>query len=524
MSSETVTRPASATTTAQSRRLSGGIVVSLMTVSLIAGFLYLGQRTGWKLLRASAVGQGSAKESGDDWCADHVVPESICVECGGAKPKSFGWCRKHGVSNCPHCNPAAAELSATPTVTEGDLKLVKEALDSSPRVENNRKCKIPERRLQLVNATALKKLGISVEPARRGRAAEWITAPAELTHDPTRVARVSARAEGAIVDVSVAVGDLVMAGDILAVVDSGEIGQAKSEFRQALVDEELKTKTLIGLRGSEGGIAGARIREVESSLEDAKLRVLTARQVLANLGLPIQDLRGATGPDLTQRLQSLGLPTHLTSNRSYGRSSSLIVVRSPIDGEVTSLSAVKGETTEANKPLFVVADASRLWISLSVRLEDAVRVRAGMPVLFQHEGGEGVESAKVNWISPIADERTRGVTVRAELVNQKRVHRAGTFGTGRVVLRDEAKALLVPSEAVHWEGDCHVVFVQDRNFDKDDSPKVFHVRQIRPGATDVAMGAPVTEVAAGLLPGEFVAVANSGLFRSELLKNNLGAG
>jgi cobalt-zinc-cadmium efflux system membrane fusion protein len=35
---------------------------------------------------------------------------------------------------------------------------------------------------------------------------------------------------------------------------------------------------------------------------------------------------------------------------------------------------------------------------------------------------------------------------------------------------------------------------------------------------------PVTEVAAGLLPGEWVATTNSGIFRSELLKNDLGAG
>ena len=53
---------------------------------------------------------------------------------------------------------------------------------------------------------------------------------------------------------------------------------------------------------------------------------------------------------------------------------------------------------------------------------------------------------------------------------------------------------------------------------------MFHVRTVRPGAEDVAAGGPVTEVAAGVLPGEWVAVANSGVLRSELLKNNLGAG
>jgi hypothetical protein len=48
--------------------------------------------------------------------------------------------------------------------------------------------------------------------------------------------------------------------------------------------------------------------------------------------------------------------------------------------------------------------------------------------------------------------------------------------------------------------------------------KVFHVRKVRPGPTDVTpAGTPVTEVIAGVLPGERVATANSGVLRSELL-------
>ena len=85
--------------------------------------------------------------------------------------------------------------------------------------------------------------------------------------------------------------------------------------------------------------------------------------------------------------------------------------------------------------------------------------------------------------------------------------------------------MVVPSDAVHWEGCCNVVFVADRGFDREGGFKVFHVRKVRPGATDATpAGIPVTEVIAGVLPGERVATANSGVLRSELLRNNLGAG
>ena len=80
---------------------------------------------------------------------------------------------------------------------------------------------------------------------------------------------------------------------------------------------------------------------------------------------------------------------------------------------------------------------------------------------------------------------------------------------------------MVPSEAVHWEGCCHVVFVRDKGyFDSKDSPKVFHVRTVRLGAG----AGRLTEIVAGVLPGEVVATKGSDVLRAELLKNNLGEG
>ncbi len=78
----------------------------------------------------------------------------------------------------------------------------------------------------------------------------------------------------------------------------------------------------------------------------------------------------------------------------------------------------------------------------------------------------------------------------------------------------------MPNEAVHWEGDCFVVFVYDKNFFEKDVPKVFHVRKVRIGVKD----AQNTEIIAGVLPGELVAAKSSGTLRAELLKNNLGEG
>lgn len=169
-----------------------------------------------------------------------------------------------------------------------------------------------------------------------------------------------------------------------------------------------------------------------------------------------------------------------------------------------------------------------MWLVLQLRPEDANRVKPGQPVRFRYAAGAGPaasDSGTVAWISPSADEKTRTVPVRVDLPNVSDRHHANTFGTAEVVLREEKDALVVPNGAVHWDGCCNVVFVRDTNYEKPGTPKVVHVRKVRPGAKDVpAAAGPVTEIAAGLLPGEWVATTNSGIFRSELLKNDLGAG
>ena len=119
------------------------------------------------------------------------------------------------------------------------------------------------------------------------------------------------------------------------------------------------------------------------------------------------------------------------------------------------------------------------------------------------------------------DQETRTVAVRAEVENPDGQLRNEAFGVGRIVLREEPEAIVVPTSAVHWDGSCNVVFVRDRNyFASEDSPKVFHTRTVRPGVKQDGF----TEILAGVLPGEVVVTKGSGVLRSQLLKNNLGAG
>lgn len=508
--------------------LAGHAVPGLIALAAVGGLVFAGQKTHWRIPKFSEL-RGQAAVEKDDWCEEHNVPDSECVECNkGCLPpsKERGWCKIHGVHECPVCNPAIAQIPNAGEVAAEEKPHSEDSLNFAPRPENNSKCKLQQRRIQFATTEIIERLGIEVTPAKYAPITESVTANGEIGFDPTRTARLSSRVAGTLWRVEKQVGDKVKRGDVLALVDAADVGKAKAELQQSIVNLDLKTQTLANLKGSTGVVAGKAVQEAEAAVAEAHVRMLAARQSLVNLGLPLPkvDDISAEPEELTKQLQFLGLTDELAEAVAKTSSSSnLLPVRAPFDGEVTERSGVPGEVVAPNKVLFVVADTRTMWLTLNVRIEDAERIQPGQPVQFQHDGHNDWDSGEVAWVSPSVDEATRTVPVRVKLSNTAGRHHARAFGSARVVLRDVARALVVPTNAIHWDGTCNVVFVRDKNFEK--SPyKLFHVREVRPGGSGVSPTGPITEIAAGLLPGELVASTNSGILRSELLKGNLGAG
>jgi cobalt-zinc-cadmium efflux system membrane fusion protein len=274
---------------------------------------------------------------------------------------------------------------------------------------------------------------------------------------------------------------------------------------------------------AQGSVPEAKYREAETALSEARIRLLSGQQALINLGFTVatEELKGLSEDKLALHLQFLSLPKTVTDGLDPRRTTAnLLPVTSPLDGVVVSREVVAGEVVDTSRLLFIIADTSRMWLTLNVRQEDAQGLGLGRPVRFRPGSGLQEVTGAIAWISTAVDEKTRTVKVRADLDNRDGRLRANTFGPGRIVLREEKNAVVVPTEAIQWEGDCHVVFVRDKNFFREGAPKVFHVRKVRPGVRDEKY----TEIIAGVLPGEVVATKGSGTLRGELLKNNLGEG
>lgn len=505
------------------------VIPTVGVTFLLGGLAVWGHRTEWTFPKFSAL-IGDAGTRVDGWCKEHNVPEGQCIECNPTlvpHAKDYGWCKEHGVAQCPLHHPEVAQVSDAGRVAPADFDQVSRALAILPRSENNSRCKLHERRIQFASVEAVEKAGIDIALVQQQPVIEAVIANGEVIYDQSYTAHLASRVAGNAWRVERQVGDQVRKGDLLALIDAGEIGRAKSDFLQAISQVRLKQLTVDRLQplAKDNLVPGKQFQEAESALEEARIRVRSSQQVLVNLGLSVdaEKFSDLSTDEIAQQITFLGLPKTLAGTFDNATTTSnLFPLCSPLDGVVVERKIVAGEVVDTSTTLFAVADVTRMWLMLDVRQEDAKYVSVGQHVLFRASDSKDEPEIKgaINWISTSADSQTRTVKVRVELPNGDGRLRANTFGASRIVLREEPKAVVIPSEAVHWDGCCNVVFVRDMDYLKKDSPKFFHIRKVRPGVKE----SETTEIIAGLMPGEVIASKNSVVLEAQLLKSNLGAG
>lgn len=491
----------------------------LMFVLLGAGLIIIADRQGWL--------PGSGQKKADSLCrhelgvavcpfcnpdliaamgecSGHGVPEALCSRCNPALIPGFkaegDWCAGHEVpeSQCTPCNPqilsaGRAAEPAAPVAGAGRYTPAAE-LPRSRRTPDPA-CKKHERLLRFPSKETSKNAGLAFAQAQRRQVSHSISCNAEVVYDGNRYARLASRAEGVVHKVFKDLGDAVASGDVLAVVDSAELGTAKAEYLQARTRVSLwernhkREQVLLKKRIS----TERELLEAETNLAESKISWSSAAQRLKNLGLSETDI------------------DELEKDRD---TSTLLDLTAPFAGTIVERAAVVGEVTGTTKELFAIADTSRMWAILDVYEANLEPVRVGQSVLITAEGSLSVQrEGTITWISAHVDQRTRTLKARVELENPDGMLRAGMFARALINVWGPGPALVVPKSAVQWEGCCNVVFVKK-------SDVLFKPRKVRLGF-ETGSGLVVEE---GLVAGEQVVTTGSFLLKTELLKGSIGAG
>lgn len=204
------------------------------------------------------------------------------------------------------------------------------------------------------------------------------------------------------------------------------------------------------------------------------------------------------------RVQTGELLAKIESNQSL----TVYEMRAPIAGTVIDRQASLGEYASEQKPTFVIADLSTVWIDFSVYRRDASRVRVGDTILIDTDDGGAPIETKVSYIAPVGNADTQSALARGVVTNPDMRLKPGFFVTGRVIMKARGVPVAVKSSALQTVENRTVVFV--RNGTK------FEVREVELGERD----AEHTEVVFGVLEGDIYAAKNSFIIKAELGKGS----
>jgi len=148
------------------------------------------------------------------------------------------------------------------------------------------------------------------------------------------------------------------------------------------------------------------------------------------------------------------------------RAQQLAVLRSPISGVVTRMSAVLGAPADAGQVLVEVADPSAFDVVLMIGPTEAGAVRPGAPVTIsagEKVGGEPLGSGNVASIGAAVDTTSRSVAIRVAVRTPRRALRLGESVYGEIAIETRPRAVVIPVEAIVPEGAGYKVFVVDKS-------------------------------------------------------------
>ena len=338
--------------------------------------------------------------------------------------------------------------------------------------------------------------GLSIAEAGPGELPQTLTAYGTVAAASDRIARVPARVVGTVAEMRKQLGDVVGKGDVVAVLDSREVADAKGEYLTASVNAELQRTNFERSQNlrDKGVAPESQYLQVRATNTETALRLELARQKLSALGLDARAVAKAARTDQEGATSSL---------RQYE-------LRAPIAGQIVERRVDVGMAVGKEgdpSDLYTVADLGVVWVELAVSTADLESLKLGAAVAVSRGQGRGPSrDGRVTFISPVLNPDTRSARVIAELPNDDGLWRPGAFVRAEIDLGREAVAILVPRRAVHTMNGESVVFVRD-----DDG---FQRRDVKLGRSSEA----AVEIVSGLKLGESVAVENSFLLKAELGK------
>ncbi len=333
-----------------------------------------------------------------------------------------------------------------------------------------------------IEAEMLRDLKLTTAAAESRPGVEGVMLLGELRVNENSYAEVGSPMPARVVTLAAAAGQRVRAGQALTVLESVELGRARSTLIIARARLEVAQQALERKRrlGAEKIVSEREVQEAEANAVSAEAELRAARAALRALGVAANPDEDSESPQFT--------------------------LRSPVSGMVIERAAMRGQMVEPAQPLFRVGDLSTLWLTVQAFERDAVRIKAGSPARITFAALPGrTFTGRVALVGGQVNAESRTVPIRIDLANEGGVLRPGMSSTAWVTPAGDATTVVtVPAAALQRVEEDWVVFIPR-------SPDTFEVRKVGRGR-DLA---GEIEILSGLKAGETVVVDGSFLLKAE---------
>jgi cobalt-zinc-cadmium efflux system membrane fusion protein len=302
--------------------------------------------------------------------------------------------------------------------------------------------------------------------------------------DDLRTAHVFSPVTGRVVRIGVDLGQRVKKGDVLAVLESPDVGSAVSDVNKASADATAAAHDLQRKKDllAHNAASQADVETAEDTYRTATAELERARQ--------------------KQLLLHAG---------NFDAVTQTYTLTSPIDGEVLVRSInpgleVQGQYSGGSAPeLFTIGELDHVWVLGDVYEVDVGRVHVGAAarvsvVAYPDRSFDG----RVDWVSGALDPNTRTAKVRCVFDNPDRALKPSMYASVRIAVAQRT-ALAVPRAALLRLGEYDMVFVQTGQAGDDGG----RVRFERLPVDVIRSDGPWFEVRHGLEMGQKIVVSGA---------------
>ncbi len=314
---------------------------------------------------------------------------------------------------------------------------------------------------------------------------------------------------GRIVQVCASLGDVVQAGQVLMVQDTGDLdisinqnsaaaNAAHADAREAAAAYDanyIKTRNAYELeqgkyeRNKYLFSIGAISQDTLDSVNQEYMASKAAFEVLAN------QVDGSSAASVQSKEYTAEKQEHATSALRKQRED--MILRAPRDGIIGYRNAEAGAIATAGTKVLSLVDNRHINVDCTLSEGDAAILKTGMDVNVTIDALGQDYTGRIVYVSPAMDDSSKTYQVRIELGENSDTIKAGLFAHTAIDILQRPAALFVPKEAVLSKNGQQSIFVLNPDGTVEE-------RAVKIGL----INDEDEEIIAGLSDGEIVVLSN----------------